>query len=100
MLANFGAAFVDAISEHIRQSSQLDDLYLYGVEFGGGEEGWKSAVWFAEAVGENDSLTTLYLYHMDVIGMDNLEEWGFALMENKTLTKMVLRNVKDQDEIK
>merc|ERR1712008_5521 len=89
--ANFGTAFVDAISEHIRQSSsQLDYLRLLYVKVGGDEEGGKSAVRFAEAVGENDSLTTLKLYGTDVIGLENLEQWGFALTKNKTLTKLEL----------
>ena len=41
-------------------------------------EGKKAAVRFAEAVDDNNSLTTLKLVDTDEIGLENLEQWGFA----------------------
>ena len=97
--ADFGADFMDAISEHIRKPSQFDYLCLNRVKVGGDEEGKKAAVRFAEAVGDNKSLTTLNLRFTDMIGLENLEQWGFALTKNNTLTKLELNGVNDKDEI-
>ena len=35
----------------------------------------------------------------DVIGLDDLGQWGLALTKNKTLTMFELHEVKNQDEI-
>ena len=49
--------------------------------------------------GRKQSLTTLKLCDTDVIGLDNLGQWGFAIFKNNTLQMFEVDGVKYKGEI-
>lgn len=96
----FGTPFIDAVSKHVSESSRLDKLWLSDISVGG-EEGGKAAVRLVEAIDANNSLKEFYLGgETDLLGLNNLEEWGSILVKNNTLKKLVVvSGLKDRGEI-
>jgi len=92
--ADFGAEFIDTVTKHIQTTSQLDFLGLNRT-VAGGEEGRKAGKRFAGAIALNVTIKQLYLHCTDLVVADNVEEWGVALMSNKTLEELYLEGVED-----
>jgi len=93
--AKFGAEFVDALIERVRQFKNLEELMTYDTLVGGGEkEGQEVGVRLAKALAVNTTIKQLVLDSKDLFGSDNVLQWGDALMENKTLTDLSLWGVK------
>ena len=98
---NFGEGVVNAVIDHIYQSQKLDDLTLRCVSISGdGLHGEDAGVRMADAIAVNTSLIKLRLEHTDVLCRSNVEEWGDALLANKTLKSLVLRGVEEYVIIK
>jgi len=63
----------------------------------GNEEGGQEVVLrLAEMMSTSTTIKILRLIETDLIGADNAEEWGDALMKNNTLTEFYLRGVGDE----
>merc|ERR1711956_49884 len=53
--------------------------------------GQEVGVRLAKMMSTNTTIKTLVLWDTDLIGADNTEQWGDALMNNNTLTELNLR---------
>ena len=53
----------------------------------------KAGVRLAHALSSNTTITELYLRNTKLLGSSNVKEWGAALMENSTLTELMLYNM-------
>ena len=64
----------------------MKTLWIYKTKVDGEEEGQEASSRLAEIISCNTTITYIRL-SAGLIGADNVEQWGNALMKNKTLTK-------------
>merc|ERR1740124_1751207 len=87
---NFEAEFWDALIQRVGGTANWKELWLaYTKE----EDLEKVGVRLAHALSSNTKITTLLLSNTKLLGSSNVKEWGAALMENSTLTGLVLGDV-------
>jgi len=93
LYAKYGSEFWDALIERVTQFHNLNKLELWNTSVGDEEGGQEVGVRLAKMISTNTTIKKLELYDTDLIGADNAEQWGDALMKNVTLTKLSLRGV-------
>jgi len=100
--ADYGPGFMEALIQHVGESSTLRRLDLINTLVGDEEEGQEAGVWLAHILASNENIKSLMLYETDLMGSNNITQWGDALMKNKTLTLLSMRGVgiKIKDELK
>jgi len=90
----FGAEFVDALIERVRVSTALIYLKLTDTLVGGRDEAGKEAgVRLAKVLASNTTIERLELLRTDLVGPENVVEWGDALVQNRTLKTFTLYGV-------
>jgi len=101
--AEFGAEFIESLSQRVTIFENLRTLWIYDTLVGGDEDGVQDAgVCLANELATNTTITSISLYSTNLIVSDNVAQWGDALMKNKTLTRLRLRGVGSDivDELK
>jgi len=89
---NLGVEMIDAVTEHVANTTKLDYLFLWQTH-AGGEEGRKAGERLAGAMVVNTSVRSLVLRHTDLVVRENVEQWEAALTSNKTLRDFDLLGV-------
>eukprot|EP00555_Chaetoceros_dichaeta_P003080 CAMPEP_0198249616 /NCGR_PEP_ID=MMETSP1447-20131203/1091_1 /TAXON_ID=420782 /ORGANISM="Chaetoceros dichaeta, Strain CCMP1751" /LENGTH=109 /DNA_ID=CAMNT_0043934295 /DNA_START=1 /DNA_END=327 /DNA_ORIENTATION=- len=84
-----GIAFVGGIDN--LKFHMLDPRIIDGI-IGGQDAG----VLLAEVIASHTGIEKLYLWNTDLIGKDNVEQWGKSLLKNKKLTYLGLDGVTDE----
>lgn len=90
--ADYGNTFMEALIQHVGESSNLRTLNLINTLVGDGE-GEEAGAWLAHLLASNKNIKSLVLSETDLVGFNNMNQWGDALMENKTLTFLSMRGV-------
>jgi len=80
-----GLKLVDALIRQVDQFKNLEYLQIYNTSVGDEKGGQEAGVRLAKVLATNTTIKRLWLINTDLIGTDNVVEWGDALMENKTL---------------
>merc|ERR1712150_146300 len=73
----------------------LNELRLYDINIREEDDGEETAERLADAISSNSSITILGLRFTDLLWRKNMERWGIALMENKTIKVLELRGMED-----
>ena len=98
--AEFGREFMDALIDGVKVFHNLNFLWLNKTLVGGKDGGQEAGLRLAEVIASHTSIKQLNLCDTDLIGTDNVEQWGDALLQNKTLTKFSLdrttKEIKEQ----
>ena len=99
--AKYGSEFVNGLIKRVNVFHNLKGLGIFDTLVGGEEGGQEAGLQFAEMLSTNTTIKELYLDWKALITTHNLEKWGDALMQNKTMTKLKLYEVgaDDKDEI-
>ena len=71
----------------------LEVLGISDTLVGGEKEGQEAGVRLAKVLATNTTIKELDLSRTDLIGVDNVMQWGDAMMENTTLTGLSLDGV-------
>jgi len=85
---NFGVGMIDAIINHVANTTSMTHFGLYFTKAGGDRR--NAGMRLADAMATNNSIETLYLLDTDFLLMDNVEQWGVALTTNKTIETLNL----------
>jgi len=88
--AKYGFEFMDALIERVKEFHDLKELWICDTSVGDEEGGQEIGVRLAKIISTNTTIKTLGLTSTDLIGTDNAEQWGDALMKNNTLTELDL----------
>lgn len=103
--ANFGVGFIEEVTKFVGKSDKLIWLSLYDSYASGGErEGQEAGVRLADAIASSGSLRDLGLCRTRLLAMENIEQWGSALMRNTKLKTLwldkaereILENLKER----
>ena len=89
--AEYGAEIYDALIERIKQFKSLKWLLLFDSKVVGEDGGQEVGVCLAEVLSSNNTVETLGLE--DLINDNNKEQWGVALLQNETITRLALDGV-------
>jgi len=84
--AEYGIEFMRALIERVKKFHNMKGLYIQSTLVGGEEEGQEAGLRLAGILSCNTTIDYIVL-PAGLIGAKNVEEWGNALMENKTLTR-------------
>merc|ERR1740124_1539407 len=98
--AEFGSEFMEALIKQVEQFENLEWLWICDTLVGGEKEGQEAGVRLAKVLAANTTIKSLNLWSTDLIRSDNVVQWGDALMENKTLTRLALMGVDGEIEEK
>ena len=71
----------------------LEVLGISDTLVGGEKEGQEAGVRLAKVLATNTTIKELDLSRTDLIGVDNVMQWGDAMMKNTTLTGLSLDGV-------
>jgi len=94
--AKYGSEFLVALIERVAQFHNLNKLDLWHTSVGDEKGGQKVGLRLAKMISTNTTIKNLELgFTTDLLGADNAEQWGDALMKNDTLTELMLRGVAD-----
>merc|ERR1712008_572679 len=94
--AKYGSEFWDVLIERVTQFHNLNKLDLCETSVGDEKGGQEVGVRLAKMISTNTTIKRLQLRYTDLIGADNAEQWGDALMNNDTLTELYVRGVEDE----
>merc|ERR1712008_399021 len=86
----------NALIERVKQFPNLNRLYISDSLVIGEEKVQEVGVRLAKIMSTNTTVENLILFSTDLIGADNAEQWGDALMKNTTLTELKLLGVEDE----
>lgn len=75
----------------------LKALWIYKTCVGG-KKGQETELWLAQILSTNTTIETLELMFTDLIGINNVEKWGDALMKNNILTQLCLSGVEEKSK--
>jgi len=89
--AKYSSDFWDALIEQVKQFHNLNKLDICETSVGDDKGGQEVGLRLAEMMSTNTTIKRLELDDTDLIGADNVEQWGDALMKNNTLTELMLR---------
>jgi len=89
----FGAEFADALIERVSQFKNLEILSMCNTRVGEEKEGQEAGMRLSKVLATNTTIKTFRLHNTNLIGSDNVVQWGDALMENNSLTKLMLGGV-------
>ena len=84
---------MDAVIERVNHFHNLKSLCICETLVGEGEKGQEVGLRLAKILSTNTTIEKLLLMNTDLIGADNAEKWGDALMINNTLTYLGLEGV-------
>jgi len=93
--AKYGLEFWDALFERVNQFHNFNKLTINDYNVDGQAVGQEVGVRLAKIMATNTTIKKLELLYTDLIGVDNTEQWGDALMNNNTLTELRLSGVGD-----
>ena len=91
--AKYGVDFMEALIERVKELHNLKELTIERTLVGGEEEGREVGLQLAKALSTNTSIERLSLWYTNLIGQDNVKQWGDALIENDTLTELNLKGI-------
>ena len=86
--ADYIIDFIMTLIERIKYFHNMKELYIWKTSVGGKEEGQEAGSRLAEIMSCNATIKDLLL-PAGLIGVNNFEQWGIALMENKALTRFL-----------
>ena len=90
--ARLRVEFMDAIIERIKQVPNLKDLSLWCTHIGDDHEGQVAGLRLAEILKSNTTIEIVDLRYTNLIGSETVTQWGDALLENTSLTYLLLNN--------
>jgi len=93
LYANYGAEFLNAVSERINKFKNIKTLELNFSSVLWEEGPQEASVRLAEVLASNITIETLTLNRTNLIDENNKEQWGNALLQNKTITKLYCGDV-------
>merc|ERR1712008_293356 len=94
--ANYGVEFLEALIERVKLLNEVKELTIENTFVGGDEgEGQLVGLRLAEILSTNTTIERLHLWNTDLIGTENVEQWGDALMKNDTMTELDLKLMGD-----
>ena len=90
--ADFDERFFESVIQHVEKTIALRTLFLYKTKVTGRgeEEGQRIGERLAGTLINNMTITWVSVMKTDLLGSDNVDAWGKALMSNKTLEKLYL----------
>jgi len=98
--AKYGTDFIDTLVQRVSKLVGLEKFWIdnepsvdaeeKGKDDVGEDEEQKAGSRLAEMLSTNCTIKELYLYNTNLIGLKNVEIWGDALMQNKTITRLWL----------
>jgi len=94
--AEFGSEFMEALIKQVEQFENLEGFAISDTLVGGEKGGQEAGVRLAKVLSANTTIKILFLYDTDLIGIDNVVQWGDTLIENKTLTYLSLAGVDEE----
>jgi len=94
--AAYGAEFMDAVIQRIKQFSNIKYLFIVRTTVVGEEGGQEVGVRLAEVLATNTTITDIIMDNTNLIDDKNKEQWGDALLRNKTVTKLSLSGVESE----
>jgi len=110
--AEFGREFIEAVIDRVKEFHNLKFLMLDKALVGGTDNlkfhmldtsviggilgGQDAGVLLAEVIASHTGIEKLYVWNTDLIGKDNVEQWGKSLLKNKKLTYLGLNGVTDE----
>jgi len=89
--ANYGVEFLEALIERVKQLHDMKELTIENTLVGGDGGGQQVGLRLAEILSTNTTIERLHLWNTDLIGTENVEQWGDALMKNDTMTELNLK---------
>lgn len=100
--AEFGGEFIESLIEQVKIFKNLVEFHLIDTFVGGERGGQEVGVRLAEVLAINTTITEFSLDRTDLIGSDNVAQWGDALVENNTLINFWVKGVEAEikDELK
>merc|ERR1712008_154689 len=94
--AEYGSEFMEALIEQVGKFKNLEKLGIFNTKVGDEKGGQEAGVRLAKVLATNTTIKSLELYDTDLIGSDNVVEWGDALIKNTTLTDLSLYGVDEE----
>jgi len=94
--AKYGFEFWDALFERVNQFHNFNKLTINDFNVDGKAVGQEGGVWIANMMSTNTTIKTLELRDTDLMGADNIEQWGDSLMTNNTLTDLEGKGFEDE----
>merc|ERR1719491_39564 len=94
--AAYGAEFMDAVTQRIKQFSNIKYLFIVRTTVVGEEGGQEVGVRLAEVLATNTTITSIFMDDSNLIDDKNKEQWGDAMLRNKTVTKLSLEGVETE----
>jgi len=94
--ADFGREFIEAVIDGVKEFHNLKFFMLDNNFVGETDVGQEVGVRLAEVLASHTSIEQLYLWNTDLIGKDNLKQWGNTLLNNKKLTYLGLDGVTEK----
>jgi len=91
--AQYGAEFMEALIERVKQLHRLKELTIEKSSVGGEKEGQEIGLRLVKTLSTNTTIERLSLWDTNFIGQDNVKDWGAALMKNNTLTELNLKGI-------
>jgi len=88
--SEYGSEFMEALIEQVGKFKNLEWFQIHKTKVGDEKGGQEAGVRLAKVLATNTTIKKLYLDNTDLIGSDNVVQWGDALMENTTLMTLYL----------
>ena len=93
--ASFGRKFWEMLVQRVKKSSKMKYFTLVNIKI---DDIFDAVLWLAENISSNNIIEILWLNHINRIRLNNVKQWGEALMNNNTLTQLYLLG--EDDDIK
>jgi len=91
--AQYSIEFMDAMIDRLKIFHNLHTLRIHDTLVCGKEGGKEAGLRLADVLATNITITELRLFGTDLIGTENVEQWGDALMKNTALRWLELSGV-------